>query len=116
MRPARPCPTLSFRRYRRAEETAMSYTSSLVHFDDSPSSVKRLDAAARLAERHDAHLIALVLDLAPQLPIYVEGHIPASMIERLEERAAQATAGVTRSEERRVGKEWVSTCRSRWSP
>src|SRR3546814_7599640 len=23
---------------------------------------------------------------------------------------------VTRSEERRVGKEWVSTCRSRWSP
>src|SRR3546814_5484724 len=84
MRPARPCPTLSFRRYRRAEETAMSYTSILVHFDDSPSSVKRLDAAARLAERHDAHLIALVLDLAPQLPIYVEGHIPASMIEGLE--------------------------------
>src|SRR3546814_21182924 len=25
-------------------------------------------------------------------------------------------AGVYRSEERRVGKEWVSTCRSRWSP
>src|SRR3546814_13766420 len=23
---------------------------------------------------------------------------------------------VSRSEERRVGKEWVSTCRSRWSP
>src|SRR3546814_16180923 len=23
---------------------------------------------------------------------------------------------VVRSEERRVGKEWVSTCRSRWSP
>src|SRR3546814_13373922 len=26
------------------------------------------------------------------------------------------TACVDRSEERRVGKEWVSTCRSRWSP
>src|SRR3546814_13138328 len=25
-------------------------------------------------------------------------------------------AGVMRSEERRVGKEWVRTCRSRWSP
>src|SRR3546814_14016920 len=25
-------------------------------------------------------------------------------------------AKVVRSEERRVGKEWVSTCRSRWSP
>src|SRR3546814_20229808 len=23
---------------------------------------------------------------------------------------------ITRSEERRVGKEWVSTCRSRWAP
>src|SRR3546814_12547179 len=28
--------------------------------------------------------------------------------------AAQANGA--RSEERRVGKEWVSTCRSRWSP
>src|SRR3546814_13755405 len=27
-----------------------------------------------------------------------------------------AQIGETRSEERRVGKEWVSTCRSRWSP
>src|SRR3546814_19488871 len=25
-------------------------------------------------------------------------------------------AGTLRSEERRVGKEWVRTCRSRWSP
>src|SRR3546814_1717032 len=25
-------------------------------------------------------------------------------------------ADIARSEERRVGKEWVSTCRSRWSP
>src|SRR3546814_13193220 len=31
-------------------------------------------------------------------------------------RAAFDLAGPTRSEERRVGKEWVSTCRSRWSP
>src|SRR3546814_20971129 len=28
----------------------------------------------------------------------------------------QASLGWIRSEERRVGKEWVSTCRSRWSP
>src|SRR3546814_10977146 len=31
-------------------------------------------------------------------------------------RLAQFTAEVQRSEERRVGKECVSTCRSRWSP
>src|SRR3546814_18072104 len=31
-------------------------------------------------------------------------------------RSEDAGAFVTRSEERRVGKECVSTCRSRWSP
>src|SRR3546814_14574866 len=31
-------------------------------------------------------------------------------------RARRARCRVTRSEERRVGKECVSTCRSRWSP
>src|SRR3546814_19417004 len=31
------------------------------------------------------------------------------------ERLAVSLSG-SRSEERRVGKEWVSTCRSRWSP
>src|SRR3546814_2378849 len=31
-------------------------------------------------------------------------------------RAPDRPAGVVRSEERRVGKECVSTCRSRWSP
>src|SRR3546814_7829183 len=29
---------------------------------------------------------------------------------------AEQRCGEIRSEERRVGKEWVSTCRSRWSP
>src|SRR3546814_4729555 len=31
-------------------------------------------------------------------------------------RLAAARAAIARSEERRVGKECVSTCRSRWSP
>src|SRR3546814_20363150 len=36
----------------------------------------------------------------------------------LDERACtlEALTGIKRSEERRVGKECVSTCRSRWSP
>src|SRR3546814_14689791 len=33
-----------------------------------------------------------------------------------EEQIAAAVAAATRSEERRVGKECGSTCRSRWSP
>src|SRR3546814_15242708 len=36
--------------------------------------------------------------------------------ETLECVAATALQEAIRSEERRVGKEWVSTCRSRWSP
>src|SRR3546814_14108895 len=36
---------------------------------------------------------------------------------RLSERFGYARAvAVSRSEERRVGKEWVSTCRHRWAP
>src|SRR3546814_17445893 len=40
----------------------------------------------------------------------------ASGLEAVNNVAAQIMAGMSRSEERRVGKECVSTCRSRWSP
>src|SRR3546814_19655491 len=36
--------------------------------------------------------------------------------ERVDKGALSAIYGVARSEERRVGKECVNTCRSRWSP
>src|SRR3546814_16051395 len=45
-----------------------------------------------------------------------------SMVANLQNTMFNAVAGSmsgtggARSEERRVGKEWVSTCRSRWSP
>src|SRR3546814_5649556 len=35
---------------------------------------------------------------------------------RVAQNAAQPSSPKRRSEERRVGKEWVSTCRYRWSP
>ena len=38
------------------------------------------------------------------------------MLARVEQALAQAALPESRSEERRVGKECVSTCRSRWSP
>src|SRR3546814_6756053 len=45
---------------------------------------------------------------------------PQDMVHMLRVRGADMQAsveeGITRSEERRVGKECVSTCRSRWSP
>src|SRR3546814_2702752 len=65
------------------------------------------------------------------LPIYIDIGIPAIHFKGIEQSMKErqgpifdafAAAGVAilsdniRSEERRVGKECVSTCRSRWSP
>src|SRR3546814_20778283 len=41
-------------------------------------------------------------------------HDVTLMLDR--ERAGREASPTARSEERRVGNEWVSTCRSRWSP
>src|SRR3546814_17468995 len=53
---------------------------------------------------------------------YADRPVPEDLLQALFACAFSASAksdlqqsGV-RSEERRVGKEWVSTCRSRWSP
>src|SRR3546814_13372373 len=42
-------------------------------------------------------------------------HARASLTARKNKKTAQEKKAVDRSEERRVGKECVSTCRSRWS-
>src|SRR3546814_15257700 len=41
---------------------------------------------------------------------------PLPRLEHIEERTYKSAPQISRSEERRVGKECVSTCRSRWSP
>src|SRR3546814_12564116 len=58
------------------------------------------------------------------LPVRCELRRQLAWVQRLLRRQALALAGIglaaqlleMRSEERRVGKECVSTCRSRWSP
>src|SRR3546814_19528800 len=40
----------------------------------------------------------------------------AGMLREMAGRADELTREIERSEERRVGEEWVSTCRSRWTP
>src|SRR3546814_16689230 len=44
------------------------------------------------------------------------GHHDRTLIQELKREFPQAESITRRSEERRVGKECVSTCRSRWSP
>src|SRR3546814_12359125 len=45
-----------------------------------------------------------------------EAAAAAGSLQEQAQRLAEAVAVFKRSEERRVGKECVSTCRSRWSP
>src|SRR3546814_5175547 len=64
------------------------------------------------------HHAAAVEDLvlADQLVLAAREEFRRSAVERQHDLAARLIAGTLRSEERRVGKECVSTCRSRWSP
>ncbi|SMH46057.1 universal stress protein [Azospirillum agricola] len=69
----------------------MSYKEILVHFDHSPAGVRRIEAAARLAERLDAHLTGLVIRVQPQFRFSAEIPPPASVMAALE-RGATETA------------------------
>lgn len=69
----------------------MPYKEILVHFDNSPAGVRRVEAAARLAERFDAHLTGLVVRIQPQFRFSAEIPPPASVMETLE-RGATETA------------------------
>src|SRR3546814_2941019 len=62
----------------------------------------RFHAVDHLALRHHLLARAMAAALLPDLVLHVHG--------------GHADALEVRSEERRVGKECVSTCRSRWSP
>src|SRR3546814_16907552 len=68
--------------------------------------VRRRDVARALARiDRDALIVAGDMNLTPWA---------AAM--REQDRALAPLSRMTRSDERRVGKECVSTCRSRWSP
>src|SRR3546814_18198758 len=75
----------------------------LIHEVTSPQAFAELDARGLRPRR--AELTKATLDHStPTLPAEADGRLP------------YVSADAERSEERRVGKECVSTCRSRWSP
>src|SRR3546814_12528900 len=63
----------------------------------------------RTQDKHDALLAKLVWELRVDLGLRRESGFQEFSVRLWE-------SGIRRSEERRVGKECVSTCRSRWSP
>src|SRR3546814_15663332 len=80
--------------------------------------------AQELAKMRDAQRMSpalvmrdpYILDFLGLRDTWQEGDLEAAIIREMESFLLELGAGFSRSEERRVGKECVSTCRSRWSP
>ncbi len=71
----------------------MSYKDLLVHVDDSPGSSARLELAASLARRFDAHLAGLAVDPGIVMPIMADAAVSPELLETLEaDRAARMEA------------------------
>src|SRR3546814_20605384 len=71
---------------------------------------------AEVATVHERPEVMETGDRCLKRRLEVVDHYPASSEEPNARQGSQVLAVVVRSEERRVGKEGVSTCRSRWSP
>ncbi len=83
----------------------MTYKDILVYADASPATPARLDIAAMLAAAHEAHCVALHVDMAPYLPVDVLGTgVGANVLEWQmkvrQERAASAERLVREARQR----------------
>src|SRR3546814_14824194 len=113
----------------RISDWSSDVCSSDLHVGEAEGNAELLVAhfeAPELVLQHDGHLAGVALaqrvrNLAVEM-IGAEGDVEMvaagqAVLRDVDKRPAHHTAqGVFRSEERRVGKECVSTCRSRWSP
>ena len=69
----------------------MDYKDILVVTDDTPRCEERVDVAMRLAARHEAHVIGLMVQVHVDLQSYAEMNLPTELVEhqrRVEEEAA----------------------------
>lgn len=91
----------------------MALKDILVVVDDAEAAAGRVDYAAALASRYDAHLTGLFVTVAPEIPAYVMAQLPADA------RAIQAEGAKRRAVEARelfeqaAGKAGLSS-RSQW--
>src|SRR3546814_16939226 len=84
--------------------------SDQVNFTGSVEAGKVIEQAAA------GQFIGVGLELGGKDPAYVRADADLGFAVENTVDGAFFTSGQSRSEERRVGKECVSTCRSRWSP
>src|SRR3546814_16382247 len=76
--------------------------------------INRASSNVERARFSPQEVVRLTLDFYKRN--YIEGLFLSSGIIRSEDYTMEQLVEVARSEERRVGKECVSTCRSGWSP
>src|SRR3546814_11958117 len=95
-----------------------------MRISDWSSDVCSSDLGTRLSSE-DVDLLRVLLDsIAASLPVEMIYSDYSTHPREINQRAVDESQTLerlkslrkVRSEERRVGKEWVSTCRSRWSP
>jgi nucleotide-binding universal stress UspA family protein len=89
----------------------MGYKDLLVHVDNDPGCASRLDVAAALAARHEAHLTGLHAMGWPRVPGYLEAEIPPNALDfqrrQLEAAAREAEQRfLDRTRRRGVHGEW----------
>src|SRR3546814_12110008 len=82
---------------------------------DVPAFERRQHGQCRALQRHGVRVI-VGMSLERDLAGLAEANAGSDRQRARTQTALLAPALVERSEERRVGKECVSTCRSRWSP
>jgi nucleotide-binding universal stress UspA family protein len=96
------------------ENKVMAIKDILIHLTQDPRNAVRLELAVALARDHGAHLTALYVVPAPQIPGYFQAYVPDEVLN--EQRAtAQAAAEVAKAEFEAategagVASEWRST-------
>jgi len=70
----------------------MALKDLLVLVDDTPAAPARIDVAAQLAVKHDAHVTGLYVAAARSIPGYLEAEIPADVLAEQRCRAEEQTA------------------------
>lgn len=84
----------------------MALKDLLVVVDDTPAAAARVDVAAQLAVRHDAHVTGLYVIVGATIPAYVEAELPEAVRQeqrRLLEEQAESAAALFDERMRRFG-------------
>src|SRR3546814_13702426 len=99
-------------RFRAANMARIVQIETIADLDTVDRDIDMFEAERALTARDELRRAKEGID---KLPAKCREAVLLQKVEGLTDREAAERLGVSRSEERRGGKEWVRTCRSRWS-